>query len=98
MNLISVKHLMEPHFEQQFADLIFAFGCSLVKRGEFPQIGHIDRSSVSDQQLGHFIVTVGARVVEGDQTAGGAKTQARDDVTMISKLSNMRKLVKMCRW
>lgn len=52
---------------------------------------------MSDQQLGHFIVTIGARVVEGDQTAGGAKTQARDDVT-ISKLSNMRKLVKMCRW
>lgn len=42
MNVINARHLMEPHFEQQFADLIFAFGCSLVKRGEFPQIGHID--------------------------------------------------------
>ncbi len=69
--------IMAPHFEQQFADLIFALGCSLVKRGEFPQVGHIDRSSVSDQQLSHFIVTVGACVVEGNQTAGGGKTQVK---------------------
>lgn len=66
---------MDPHLEQQLADLIFAFGCSLVKWRELPQVGHIDRSSVSDQQLGHLIVTVGACVVEGNQTAGEQKTQ-----------------------
>lgn len=65
--------MMDPHFEQQFADLIFALGCGLVQRRELPQVGHVHRSSVSDQQLSHLVVTVGARVVERNQTAGGAK-------------------------
>jgi len=32
---------------------------------------------MSDQQLGYFIVTVGACVVEGDQTAGGGNTELK---------------------
>lgn len=62
--------ITELYFEQQFADLIFSFGCSLVERSELPQVGHVDRSSVSDQQLSHFIVTVGACVVKGNQATG----------------------------
>lgn len=30
-----------PHFEKQLADLIFPFGCSLVKWGELPQVRHV---------------------------------------------------------
>lgn len=33
---------MDPYFEQQFTDLIFAFGCSLMKRGELPQISYVN--------------------------------------------------------
>lgn len=69
--------MMDPHFEQQFADLIFALGCGLVQRRELPQVGHVHRSSVSDQQLSHLVVTVGARVVERNQTAGGAQTHVK---------------------
>lgn len=64
---------MDPHFEEQLADLIFSFGCSLMKRRELPKVGHIDGGSVSDQQLGHFVVTVGAGVVEGNQATKNKK-------------------------
>lgn len=78
--LITDRKLMNgggSHLEQQLADLILALRRSLVKRREFPQIGHVDRRSVSDQQLRHLVVTVGAGVVEGDQTAAGAETPVR---------------------
>lgn len=57
-----------PHLEQQLADLIFAFGRGFVKRRELPQVGHVDRRAVPHQQLGHFVVTVGAGVMERNQT------------------------------
>lgn len=44
--------------EKQFADLVFALGSGFMERRELPQVGHVDRGSVSDQQLSHLIVTV----------------------------------------
>lgn len=32
---------MEPHLQQQLADFIFAFGCSLMQGCELPQISHV---------------------------------------------------------
>lgn len=45
-----------------------------MQRRELPQVGHVDRGSVSDQQLGHLVVSVGAGVVEGHQAAAQRDT------------------------
>lgn len=72
------RHLTEPHLQQQFADFIFAFGCSLMKGCELPQICHIHWSSMSDQQFSYLIVTVGARIVKRNKTAAeGAAHELR---------------------
>lgn len=65
------------NLEQKLADLIFSLGGGLVERRELPQVGHVDRGPVSDQQLGHLVVTVGARVVEGNQTSAERETEGR---------------------
>lgn len=59
------------NLEEQLADLVFALGGGFMQGRELPQVGHIDRGAVSDQQLGHLVVSVGAGVVEGDQPAAG---------------------------
>lgn len=57
------------NLEQQFADLVFALGGGFVERCELPQVGHVDRGAVSDQQLGHLVVTVRTGVMEGNQAS-----------------------------
>lgn len=69
------KARCRSNLEQQFADLVFALGSSFMQRRELPQVGHIDRGSVSDQQLGHLVVTVRTGVMQGDQTAAKSKVQ-----------------------
>lgn len=71
------------HLEQQLADLIFALGGGLVQRRELPQVGHVDRGPVSDQQLGHLVVAVRTGVVEGNQATG----RGGDNTRSISLLS-----------
>lgn len=61
--------LCKSYLEQQLADLIFPLGSGFMERRELPQVGHVDRGSVSDQQLGHLVVTVRTGVMEGNQTS-----------------------------
>lgn len=63
------------NLEQQFADLVFALGSGFVERRELPQVGHVDRGAVSDQQLGHLVVTVRTGVMEGNQATVKRKQQ-----------------------
>lgn len=65
---------VEADLEEQFADLVFALGGSFVQRRELPQVGHVDGGAVSDQQLRHLVVAVGAGVVEGHQPAAQRDT------------------------
>ncbi len=58
-----------PNLKQQFADFVFALCSSFVQRRELPQVSHVDRGSVSDQQLGHLVVTIRAGVMERNQTS-----------------------------
>lgn len=69
------KARCRSNLEQQFADLVFALGSSFMQRRELPQVGHVDRGSVSDQQLSHLVVTVRTGVMQGDQTAAKSKVQ-----------------------
>lgn len=62
------------YLEQQFADLVFALGSGFMERRELPQVGNVDWGTMSDQQLGHLVVTIRTGVMEGDQTAVMAKT------------------------
>lgn len=39
--LTTNTRVMRTHLQQQLTDLIFAFGCSLMKWRELPQVGHI---------------------------------------------------------
>lgn len=45
-----------------------------MERRELPQVSHVDRGSVSDQQLGHLVVTVRTGVMKGNQTTEGTAT------------------------
>lgn len=71
------RNAVEADLEEQFADLVFALGGSFVQRRKLPQVGHVNRGAVSDQQLGHLVVAVGAGVVEGHQTAAQRDTPLR---------------------
>lgn len=57
-----------------------------MERRELPQVGHVDRGAVSDQQLCHLVVTVRAGVVKGNQAA--VKTK-RDDIVIFTSLPTM---------
>lgn len=66
---------VEADLEEQFADLVFALGGSFMQRRKLPQVGHVNRGAVSDQQLGHLVVAVGAGVMEGHQTTAHRDTR-----------------------
>lgn len=63
--LISIWDLQ--YLKQQFADLIFAFGGRLMQRGELPQVGHVDHSTMNDEELSDLVMPIGTGVVQGDQ-------------------------------
>lgn len=70
------------NLEQQFADLVFALSGGFMERRELPQVGHVDRGSVPDQQLGHLVVTVRTGVMEGNQTTVDGKSTHRISKTV----------------
>lgn len=77
MHGVGRKLKRRSNLEQQLADLIFALGSGFMERRELPQVGHVDRGPVSDQQLGHLVVTVRTGVMEGNQAA--ARGEHRHD-------------------
>lgn len=76
---------VEADLEEQFADLVFALGGSFMQRRELPQVGHVDGGAVSDQQLGHLVVAVGAGVVERHQPP--AQRDTRHFTALLSALT-----------
>ena len=55
--------------KQEAHDLVLSLCGCLVQRSELPEVGHIDRGTVLDEELCHLIVAVGAGIVEGHQAA-----------------------------
>lgn len=57
------------YLQQEFADVVFALGGSFMQGCELPEVGHVDHSTMKDQQLCHLQVTVGTGVVKRNQTS-----------------------------
>lgn len=64
------------YLQQEFADIVFAFGGSFMQRCELPEVSHVDHGAVKNEQLCNFIMTVGTGVMERNQTAA-AETEPR---------------------
>ena len=54
------------HLQQQSADLVLALGSGFVERSELPQVHYIHSGHALHQLLCHFVVPVGARIVQGN--------------------------------
>lgn len=64
---------------------------------ELPQVGHVNRGAVSDQQLGHLVVSVGTGVMEGDQPAA-RRTHRHSPLALLHALARSSLRRTLCPW